>query len=271
MGTGRQESMRSRIVRAGKLVAALGLLGVVVLSVTACSCDGDSGSVIYATDDTRTVTVAGTADVMVDPDQVVIAVGVQAEEDQPALAKNKCDALARKVFEAASGHGVEDVDIQTEYVHVNPEYGYDSSLEDRYGSDRRVIVGYSASQTIAITLKDLAKYEDLITSLLDAGVEYVYDVTFETSELRKYRDEARELAVQAAKEKADALAGELDQSLGRPTEIVENQDIATPWYGGAGISNALYDAAAGSLAKEATVAPGQVTVSATVTVSFELK
>ena len=88
-----------------------------------------------------------------------------------------------------------------------------------------MIVGYTASQTIAITLKDLSEYEDLLTDLLDAGVEYVHGVNFETSELRKHRDEAREMAVEAAKEKATALADQLGQSLGEPAEIVENPQL----------------------------------------------
>lgn len=267
----KEKATRSRCAGVMAAIGAPVLVAVVTLGTTACSCDAESGTVVYATD-VRTVTVTGTADVMVDPDQVVIVVGVQATEDRPAAAKSQSDAIAQKVFQEASDHGVEDVDVQTEYVSVNPEYGYDSSYQDRYGSDRRVIVGYTASQTIAITLKDLSKFEDLLTSLLDAGVEYVHNINFETSELRKHRDEARDLAVEAAKEKAAALAGELDQSLGRPTEIVESQERSNPWYGyAAGISNTQLMAADESLANEATIAPGQLTVSATVTVTFELK
>ena len=263
-----QEVARSRFAVVGTTVGVLVLLGVVLLSATACSCDGDGGSVVYATE-VRTVTVTGTADVMVDPDQVVISVGVQATEDRPAAAKSNSDAAAQKVFQAASDHGVEDVDVQTEYVRVNPDYGHD--YEERYGTDRRVIVGYTASQTIAITLKDLSEYEDLLTDLLDAGVEYVHGVNFETSELRKHRDEAREMAVEAAKEKATALADQLGQSLGEPAEIVENQVSSGPWYGGTGLSNAQLMASDEALAKGATVAPGQITVNASVTVTFELK
>jgi Protein of unknown function (DUF541) len=50
---------------------------------------------------------------------------------------------------------------------------------------------------------------------------HVYGIEFRTCGLRKHRDAARGLAIQAAREKAIALAGELGQEVGRPIDIRE--------------------------------------------------
>ena len=82
-----------------------------------------------------------------------------------------------------------------------------------------------------VTLSDLSKFEDLLSGVLDAGANYVHNVKFQTTELRKYRDQARALAIKAAQEKATALAGELSQELGEPVTITEEQSSWQSWYG----------------------------------------
>jgi len=58
--------------------------------------------------------------------------------------------------------------------------------------------GYSVQKTIVVTLSDLSKFEDLLSGVLEAGANYVHNVEFRTTELRKHRDQARALAIQAA-------------------------------------------------------------------------
>jgi uncharacterized protein YggE len=104
-------------------------------------------------------------------------------------------------------------------------------------------------------------------------------VEFQTTELRKYRDQARALAIQAAQEKAKALAGELGQELGEPVTITEEQSSWQSWYGfgwgsrwGDNMSqNVVVESGSSTLAEGATVAPGQISVNARVSVTFALK
>ena len=86
-------------------------------------------------------------------------------------------------------------------------------------------------------------------------------------------------AIQAAREKATALAGELDQGLGEPVTITEEQNLSRSWYGyGWGSSwsdsmsqNVVVETGGSALAEGATVAPGQITVNARVSVTFALE
>jgi len=123
------------------------------------------------------------------------------------------------------------------------------------------------TQTVEITLNDLSKYESLTSKLLEDGVNRIDSVEFDVSEDRKYKDDARLKAIRAAREKATAMAAELGQSIGKPWTIIENSANAS-YY----LANLNSFAHAGRLAEaESTVAPGEVSIRASVNVSFELQ
>ena len=109
------------------------------------------------------------------------------------------------------------------------------------------------------------------------GVNYVHGIDFRTSELRKHRDTARAMAIQAAKEKADALASELGVKRGKVYSITENywggwwSWSGSYWRsrGGGGMQqNVAQNAGGASEATEGALSVGQISVSATVNVSF---
>jgi uncharacterized protein YggE len=129
---------------------------------------------------------------------------------------------------------------------------------------------------VVVTLRDLSKFEDLVSDMLEVGVNHVHGVDFRTTELRKHRDRARSLAIQAAREKAVMMSGELGQRIGRPHNISEGHAGWWSWYGrwwgpswrGRMSQNVIQEAAGG--AGGGTLAPGQIAVTANVTVTFEL-
>jgi uncharacterized protein YggE len=218
------------------------------------------------------VTVTGNAEVKVVPDEVVVTLGVETRDAKLDVAKSQNDAIVQRVLPLLQGYGIDSEHIQTEYIGISPIYDYSQS-----GGGR--LTGYTANKTIVVTLKDLSRFEQLLSGVLGAGANYVYDVQFKTTESRKYRDQARELAVQAAQEKATALAGKLGQGLGAPVTIVEEKSEEHSWYGygwwsryGGGMTaNVVTEVGSSDLESGTTVAPGQITVSAQVTVTFELK
>jgi hypothetical protein len=87
--------------------------------------------------------------------------------------------------------------------------------------------------------------------------------------MRKYRDQARELAVKAAREKAEALARALGQDIGRAQQIEEVPDMNYQFSGGM-LSNSSYESSAPAKVAGPSMAAGQKTISASVTVQFEL-
>ena len=220
----------------------------------------------------RLITVTGDAEVRVVPDEVVLTLGVESLDLDLDAAKRQNDDIVKAAIDLAKQHGVKPEHMQTEYLSVEPRY------RDSY--ETRDFLGYSVRRTLVLTIQDLGKFEELLAAELKVGVNYVHGVDFRTTELRKHKDTARALAIKAAKEKAAALAAELGLRLGDPQTIREDQSGSWSWYSswwGAGWAsgmaqnvsqNAAGGAAGASL--EGATAPGQITVRAQVTVSFDL-
>ena len=218
------------------------------------------------------ITVTGDAEMRVVPDEVILTLGVETWDKDLSKAKRENDERVKAVLELAKNYGVESKYIQTDYISIEPHY------QDSYR--REDFIGYFVRKTIVITLKDINKFEDLLTSALEAGVNYVHGIQFRTTELRQHRDEARALAIKAAQEKANALAGALDQRVGKPHTIQEDQVgwwswynawWGSPWSGGLATQNVIQEVGGESFISEGGLAPGQITVNARVTVTFELE
>lgn len=251
----------------------LALLPAIIL-LSACSSVSQAASRAVATGapEPRTITTTGDAEVRVTPDEVILILGVETSAQELSAAKSQNDERVRRVLAVAKEQGIEAKYLQTEYLSLEPRYS------DSYA--RRELTGYVARKTIVVTLKEINKFESLLTAALEAGANNVQGVQFRTTELRQYRDQARALAIKAAQEKATALAKELGQTVGQPLKIEEQQSNWWAWYGGrwsGGFSgaitqNVIQNAGGGGLtSEESTIAPGQITVNARVTVVFELE
>ena len=128
---------------------------------------------------------------------------------------------------------------------------------------------FAAEQTMTITVRDISKLDALVESLVKAGGNRIESIQYETSDLRKYRDQARDLAVKAAREKAQALAAALGQEIGKAQSIEEVPESTNQGYGF--LANTSFES---RVARAKPVGPstaaGQNTISASVIVSFEL-
>jgi len=228
-------------------------------------------------DANRNIHVSGTAVVNVLPDRVLIQFGVESNGRTAATVQAINTVTIEKVVKAVKALGVDAKDIVTDWYVVQPVYEEYSSLR---------IKGYRINNTIAVTLRNAGKTNDVITAALQAGVNEVQNVELYTSELRKYRDQAREMAMKAALEKAQALA----LAAGTQTSCVLNISENTWsyyngwWYGGYGggrsqniwtqnvSQNATTPATAeGALSEAGPVSLGQISVKAEVSATFGLK
>ncbi len=220
----------------------------------------------------RTIRVNGDAEVKVIPDEVTLTLGVETWDRQMSVARSANDVIVKRVLALCTAQGIDPKYVQTDYINVEPRY--------RYESERTEFIGYFVRKNIVITLRDLDKFEEFYAAALDAGVTHVHNIDFHTTELRKYRDQARQLALEAARQKAEAMAGTLGQSLGAPLAIQEVQNNWWGWYGswwgyGRGASamqNVVQNSAQPAASPaEGTLSPGQISVTASVTVEFVLK
>jgi len=170
-----------------------------------------------ACDANRTIHVSGTAVVNVKPDRALIKLGVQSNGRSAKDAQEKNSAAISKVTKVLKTLGIESKDIATDWYTIEPLYeDYDSLY----------IKGYRIYNIIEVTVRDVDRANDVMVAAFGAGANQVVSVDFYTSELRKYRDQAREMAMKAASEKAKALA----QSAGADTSCVLNINENTSSY-----------------------------------------
>lgn len=238
--------------------------------LAACACGSAPGAVLApsAPAEPRLITTTGEAEVRVVPDQVVLTLGVETSDVSLAVAKSQNDERVKRILAVTKQAGIDPKYVQTDQISIEPRYS-DSYL-------RRDFAGYVVRKNIVVTLRDLARFEELLSSALEAGANYVHGVDFQTTELRKHRDAARDLAIKAAQEKAAALAASLGQRVGRPHTITEEQSNWWSWYNWWGyrsgtMSQNVSQNAGGSAPEAGSIALGQITVNARVSVTFDLE
>jgi uncharacterized protein len=201
----------------------------------------------------HTISVAGSGKVTVVPDMATISLGVLIQRDKAKAAREAGAAAMTKVIAALRALGIDDKDMQTATVSLNPVYDYQSS--------KQRITGYQLQNTVTVTVRDLAKVSDVLDDSVIAGATTVNGIAFDVADRTATEAQARAAAMTDAKAKADTLSGAAGVSITGVGSISES--VSTPiWYGP--------EMAAGAVAQDTStpVMPGSTDVTITVQVSY---
>jgi uncharacterized protein YggE len=223
-------------------------------------------SVLADTPVDRTISVSGEAVVMVAPDQAVVTLGVQTFHQNLETASLTNDSAAKKLLAEWKRLGIPDANIQTTGVTVDISYLTNNERA-------RTIEGYVVSRSYDVIADSAATAEKVIARGLASGANSVGEVGFRTTEMRRYRDQARVSALKTAREKAELMASQLGASVGPPRSITESSGYDSPRrYNRNAMSQNVMTVASdsGDADTEGAVAPGQIAVRASVAVVFDL-
>ncbi|MBA3904964.1 MAG: hypothetical protein C0522_15025 [Rhodocyclaceae bacterium] len=208
----------------------------------------------------QTLVVNASADVARAPDLAIINAGVQTDAvtAQAAMADNARKMAA--VIATLKQRGVADKDMQTSGLSLNAQYDY------RQGNTPK-LTGYQATNTLTLRLRKLDSAGAMLDSLVTAGVNQINGPTFDLSDPEAALDEARQKAVQMARTRADLYAAAAGLKVKRILSIAE---------GGAPAPQPVFLKAARMAAAtpaDATteLAPGEISRTATVSITFELE
>jgi hypothetical protein len=213
------------------------------------------------------ISISGTAEVKVVPDEIHLRVGVETRHENLGDAKKQNDERITKTLAFLKENQIGDRDIQTDYISIEPRF------EDSLSRTKPVI--YEVRKAIEIRLTKLEGFEGILSGLLTNGVTTVQGIDFRTTQLRKHRDTARAMAIRAAQEKADALASELGVKRGKVFSISANEwggswSPSSSYWGGSRFQsqNVTQNSGGESTSENGTLSLGQISVSASVNVSF---
>ena len=200
------------------------------------------------------ISVTGEATVLVPPDLAEIDGGVTSEAKTAREASEANNAAMGKVLQALKGAGIEEKDIQTARLSLQPQ-----SAPNRSGPS--AIAGYRASNRVTVRVRDVTKVASVIDALVGAGANEIGGINFVVSQASKLLDEARERAVADARRKAEIYAKAAGVTLGAPLGISEEGNSAP----------VPYRRMAAGMAVSAPVAQGEETLAVTVSVSWAIK
>ena len=192
------------------------------------------------------------------PDVATISTGVvtQAADANAAMRANAVQM--DKVMAAIKAAGIGERDVQTSGINLNPQYKY---VENAPPS----IVGYQASNTVNVKVRDLSKLGKVLDAFVEQGANQVNGPSFEVDKPDEAYDEARVAALKKAQARAQTYADALGLKVRRIVSISE---------GGASFPRPMpmmrAMAADAGFAKETSVSPGESTLSVSIEVVFEL-
>lgn len=192
----------------------------------------------------RSMTVSGTGRVTVVPDIASINIGVRSEAEAVTDALDSNTAQANAISEALQELGVAEEDIQTSNFNVYPADRYDpmtGQVEGRY---------FVVENTVNVTVRDLSSLGEVLTAVVEAGANNIYGINFDVENRESAIAEARQLAIEDAKTKAESIAEEAGVELGEILSIgVYTGSTPTIYYDakGGAYSEAAVPIAAGTL------------------------
>lgn len=228
--------------------------------------------------DRPAINVTGEAEVRVVPDLAVVKVQVQHCGVDLVATRLSNQQSAKAVLAAAREAGGKPEDQAS-----TPSMSFPHRYNCPEVGEKERETGHTVNTLLTLRLSKIEQIDPLLTALSTRPEVRLQDVEYRTTELRRHRDEVRAKAINAAREKAQALAVELGQNIG--PAILINADADTrggswSWsqfgnggmqFRGAMMQNVLMDAGGGDTSGSELAAPGKITVSASVQVRFELR
>lgn len=208
---------------------AAGALGALIVAVAALTAHAGPVTAAPSASDpaTHTISVSGTGKVTVVPDVARVTLGVTINQPTVKAARSSAAQRMTDIIAAIKALGIADADLQTVGLSLYPQY--------TNGSPNRV-TGYTISEQLQITIRDLDKAGDVVDAATAKGATDVNGISFELADPAKAMNDARATAVAAARASAQAMATAGNVSLGAVVSMTD-ASVSSPYpvyFGGRG-------------------------------------
>jgi len=204
--------------------------------------------------ETGGIQVSGKAKVSVVPDMATFTFAIEGRGQELAVVKKDIDARTGNLVALCKATGVDTKKITATEISIRPQYDYQN----------KTFTGYAVSRIVNVTLTHLDNYSALVSGAIDAGITTIRSIVIDTSSRDDLLRDALQAAVEDAREKAQFIARGAGVKLGRVVNIIEGgMPVEAANYRLLGAEAARVDGAA-------VVEPGEISITATVTVTFAL-
>jgi hypothetical protein len=166
----------------------------------------------------HSIVVAGQGSVVARPDRAQLSFGVSTDA-KTASAALRADAVEMtRVIAALKGQGIAPADLRTDLV----------SLSSRYSQNGETVVGYTATNSVSATVRNLAKTGAIIDAAVDAGANQVSGPNLVRSSVSSLYRAALRAAIADARGKARTIAAASGLRIRRITDVSESSTAPSP-------------------------------------------
>jgi len=163
----------------------------------------------------RKITVTGIAEQEVTPD--IINVSISLQEYMDGKKKITIDQLENQLEDAVKQAGIPKADFT-----VNNVSAWNNTWQKKKAPD------FLASKQYSLKLHNLNKFDQVLSSVDAKGIQSTYIASYDYSKMAELKRELKIQALLAAKDKATYLLNSLNEKLGRPIDINENDNSSYP-------------------------------------------
>jgi hypothetical protein len=208
------------------------------------------------------VSVSGTGEVYVTPDIGSVSFSVVTENRDVSVASDENATKMNDVIEYIKSESVESKDNKTSGNNISPRYEWNND------TGKRSLVGYEVTQTISVKIRDLSKVGTIISNATSKGANDVSSLSFVIDDDEEAKAQAKELAIENAKKKAE----DLEKMLGiKMVRIVSYSEYSSDMLRATSYDYAVNESMKVASSIAPTIEVGENKVTSTVTITYSIK
>lgn len=167
------------------------------------------------------IVTSGFGELSVTPDSASFVAQVERTTMNAEQAKQSVDDVVSEFLASLQEEGVTKDAISSSNLYLAPQYFYPKD-------EKPELVGYKATRRLSVQVVNLEKLNDLLDAAIKHGVDRIDNIQLTVSDKNRYVQQARELAIRDAKEKAQSLAKGFDRELGDVWKIEYRNSSVQP-------------------------------------------
>jgi uncharacterized protein len=174
----------------------------------------------------NTINVTGEGEVFAIPDIASFSFTISADAKTVSEAQEQVTDKMETVIGAIRGLGIEEKDIKTTDYSVYPRYSYTQAPCTQFSCppSRQVLEGYTATQNVSVKVRETKNAGDALAAAGEKGATGLSNISFTVDDPEKLTEEARKMAIENAREKAEVLSDELGVRLVRVVSFYDSSD-----------------------------------------------
>ncbi len=231
------------------------IVGTVYLGILSWNAVKEHDYIGISVQQRHSITITGEGKVTGLPDVAKIQLGYNIEKKTVAEAqKDNTAKMNQMIDKLKKDFTIDSQDMQTINYYISPQYDWSNG--------KQTLRGYSVSQDLNVKVRQMDKVSKILDAAGSIGLNQVGNLTFEIDNPETLKQQAREKALQQAKDKADALAKIAGVKLGKVISFSESSSQPVPpLYASYKLAEGV---GGGGAAPDVQVGSNEITIIATV-------